>query len=49
MGSAILTEFLTAVDFEYSVDTDKSSRLYGEFLNGYNRLPVKFKPTSLKD
>jgi cytochrome P450 len=42
MGTVLLEEFLDAVD-EYEVLEDSTDRLYGEFLKGWNRLPIRYR------
>jgi len=43
VGSAILDELLARVA-DYEVDDAGCGRLYGEFLKGYNRMPIRFTP-----
>ncbi|MBJ19931.1 MAG: cytochrome P450 [bacterium] len=48
MGIILLEELLGAVG-EYEVDFDACDRIYGEFLSGYNKTPIRFRPTGLAD
>ncbi|HZP30001.1 MAG TPA: hypothetical protein VFC99_13685 [Acidimicrobiia bacterium] len=43
MGTAILEELVAAID-DYEVDADGVHRRYGEFLKGYDRLPISVTP-----
>lgn len=42
MGTVLLEEFLDAVA-EYEVIEDATDRLYGEFLKGWNRMPIRYR------
>jgi cytochrome P450 len=41
MGTVILEEFFDVVA-DYEVDVDRAERMYGEFLKGFTRLPIRF-------
>jgi hypothetical protein len=43
MGTAILDELFAAIG-SYEVDTARCHRLYGEFLKGFDTLPIRFEP-----
>jgi cytochrome P450 len=43
MGTAILDELFEAIG-PYEIDTDNCHRLYGEFLKGFDALPIRFEP-----
>jgi cytochrome P450 len=43
MGTAILDELFEAIG-SYEIDTDNCHRLYGEFLKGFDALPIRFEP-----
>ncbi|HEY8119708.1 MAG TPA: cytochrome P450 [Myxococcota bacterium] len=44
-GRVLLEEFLRSAG-EFAVDWADSARMYGEFLCGYRRLPVRFEPSA---
>jgi len=46
LGCILLEEVLATVA-EYEVDLDACERLYGEFLSGWCRVPIRFRPTRL--
>ena len=48
MGIILLEELLEAIG-HYELDVDACKRLYGEFLSGYNRVPIRFEPTELAE
>ena len=48
MGTILLEELLEAVG-AYQLDPSTCHRLYGEFLSGFNEVPIRFAPTRLKD
>jgi cytochrome P450 len=48
MGIILLEELLEAIG-AYELDTECCERIYGEFLSGYNRVPIRFEPTELSD
>jgi cytochrome P450 len=48
MGIILLEELLEAVG-HYELDPEACSRIYGEFLSGYNVAPIQFEPTELGD
>jgi hypothetical protein len=42
-GTVLVEELVLAID-DYEVDTDGVHRRYGEFLKGFDRLPVTVTP-----
>ncbi len=48
MGVILLEELLEAVG-SFSLEPDACKRVYGEFLSGFHRVPIRFEPTSLPD
>lgn len=48
MGVILLEELLEGIG-QYELDPAACGRIYGEFLSGYNRVPIRFEPTELAD
>ncbi|MBW2426843.1 MAG: cytochrome P450 [Deltaproteobacteria bacterium] len=48
MGIILLEELLEGIG-AYELDSQRCSRIYGEFLSGYNHVPIRFEPTELED
>ncbi|MAG34117.1 MAG: cytochrome [Deltaproteobacteria bacterium] len=48
MGVVLLEELLEAIG-SYDLEPDACQRIYGEFLSGFNRVPIHFEPTTLTD
>lgn len=46
MGVILLEELLGAIG-QYTLEPGDCERLYGEFLSGFCRVPIRFEPTSL--
>ena len=46
LGTVLLEELFAAVG-ACEVDMGACSRLYGEFLSGFDRVPIRFAPTAL--
>ena len=48
LGVILLEELLESVG-QFDLDAKSCARIYGEFLSGYNRVPIRFEPTELAD
>ena len=43
LGRVMLEELLPRVG-DYEIEAGEARRIYGEFLSGYNQVPIRFEP-----